>query len=189
MATVTEMVMQDAAASIETSYMMAAGDMFMGTIDPGDEDWVGIELAEGNMYTITVGGGDAAMGQLNDSVLQLLDSKGTVIMMNDDKDGGMGDLSSEIKFTSGDRQRYAGVLHQCQRQWRQPRVTRSPAATRSMSWRWRCRRKARERTLKLPVMPTTSSPVLLTESPSPVWGGNDILVGGGGDDTLARRRR
>ena len=32
MATVKEMMMQDAAASIETSYMMAVGDTFEGTI-------------------------------------------------------------------------------------------------------------------------------------------------------------
>ena len=98
MATVREMMMQDAAASIETSYMMTADDTFVGTISAGDEDWIAIELTEGNMYTITTGGG-TEMGELNDSVLKLLDSKGAVIMMNDDKEGDKGDLSSEIKFT------------------------------------------------------------------------------------------
>ena len=33
MATVKEMMMQDAAASIETSYMMAVGDMFEGNLE------------------------------------------------------------------------------------------------------------------------------------------------------------
>ena len=90
--------MMDAAASVDTAAMISAGDTFVGNITAGDEDWVAIELTEGNMYTITVGGG-ASMGQLNDSVLKLLDSKGVVIEMNDDKEGAEGDLSSEIKFS------------------------------------------------------------------------------------------
>ena len=97
MATVREMMMQDAAASIETSYMMAAGDTFVGDITPGDEDWISIELSEGKEYTITVGGSEG--GTLNDSILKLMDGKGGVIDMNDDTDPAKGKLGSQLKFT------------------------------------------------------------------------------------------
>ena len=97
MATVKEMMMQDAAASIETSYMMAAGDTFEGEITRGDEDWISIELSEGKEYTITVGGGEG--GTLNDSILKLMDGKGGLIDMNDDTEPAKGKLGSELKFT------------------------------------------------------------------------------------------
>ena len=59
MATVKEKMMQDAAASIETSYMMAVGDTFEGTITntAGDpEDWVAVELEAGTTYQINLSG-------------------------------------------------------------------------------------------------------------------------------------
>ena len=61
----------------------------------GDEDWIVIKLTEGHKYTITV----KANGEkgLKDPVLKLMDSKGGVIEMNDDKNALKGDLSSEIK--------------------------------------------------------------------------------------------
>ena len=68
-----------------------------GTIGAGDEDWIAIELTEGNEYTITVGGGVG--GTLNDSVLKLMDGKGGEIAMNDDVDGAKGELGSKITFT------------------------------------------------------------------------------------------
>ena len=97
MATVKEMMM-DAAASVDTAAMMSAGDTFEGEITPGDEDWISIELSEGKEYTITVGG-NREDGKLNDSILKLMDGKGGLIDMNDDEDGAMGKLGSEIKFT------------------------------------------------------------------------------------------
>ena len=63
-----------------------------------DEDWILIKLTEGNEYTITVGGSQTA-GELNDSVLKLMDSKGGLIDMNDDENGAKGKLGSELKFT------------------------------------------------------------------------------------------
>ncbi len=82
MATVTEMMMQDAAASVETSYTMNVGDMFKGSTnnDAGDtEDWVAVELEGGKTYSISLTGeaGD-------DPILTLYDSKGGMIDMNDD---------------------------------------------------------------------------------------------------------
>ena len=54
MATVKEMMMQDAAAGIETSYEMNVGDTFEGTITnmTGDTaDWVAVELEAGTTYS------------------------------------------------------------------------------------------------------------------------------------------
>ena len=100
MATVKEMMMQDAAASVETAYMISAGDTFEGAISvPDPEDWIKIELSEGKEYTITVGGDTETEGALNDSVLKLMDGKGRLIEMNDDTDPAKGKLGSAIKFT------------------------------------------------------------------------------------------
>lgn len=76
-----------------------ASNVVTGNIGAGDEDWIAIKLTEGNTYTITTGGGDASMMQLNDSVLKLMDSKGGLISMNDDTDGAKGKLDSTLKFT------------------------------------------------------------------------------------------
>ena len=113
MATVKEMMMKDAPASVETSYMISAGDMFEGEITPrGDDDWISIEMSEGKEYTITVGGratveddaattdvNEATASMLNDSILKLMDGKGGVIDMNDDIDPAKGKLGSQLKFT------------------------------------------------------------------------------------------
>ena len=87
MATVTEMMMQDAAASIETSYTMAVGDTFNGNLDgSSDADWVAVELEAGTTYSISLTGVDDADGEggADDTVLMLLDAKGGMIAMNDD---------------------------------------------------------------------------------------------------------
>ena len=62
----------------------------------GDEDWIIIELTEGKEYTIAVTG-----DTLLDSVIKLLDSKGTVIMMKDDQhrpDGSFESHHATLKF-------------------------------------------------------------------------------------------
>ena len=83
MATVKEMMMQDAPASIETSYTMAVGDTFEGNLDgPRDSDWVAVELEAGTTYEITLMG--AEEDGAADTVLTLRDSKGGMIAMNDD---------------------------------------------------------------------------------------------------------
>ena len=87
MATVKEMMMQDAAASIETSYMMAVGDTFEGNLDgPRDSDWVAVDLEAGTTYVITLSarGDDDDPDRAEDTVLVLRDSKGGEIAMNDD---------------------------------------------------------------------------------------------------------
>ena len=60
------MLMGDASADTSTELCFNppegpfdADNVVKGTIDRvGDEDWIAIKLTEGNMYTITVGGGD-----------------------------------------------------------------------------------------------------------------------------------
>ena len=77
-----------------------------GTIThANDEDWIAIKLTQGNSYTITVGGSQEKE-ELNDSVLKLMDSKGTPIegedlvgKQTDDINGAKGMLGSKLVFT------------------------------------------------------------------------------------------
>ena len=107
MATVTEMMMQDAAASIETSYTMAVGDTFNGNLDgPSDADWVAVELEAGTTYEIKLSGRGMGTAMAEDTVLMLLDSKGGMIAMNDDINSGGApgdvDLDSMLRFRPED---------------------------------------------------------------------------------------
>ena len=109
-----ETMMLDAAASVETAYMMSTDEPFTGTItnSAGDTaDWIGIEMEAGTTYTITVTGdlssGDGAM----DTILTLYDDKGGMIATNDD-DTGMDGVSpgSKLVFTPEvDATYYIGV--------------------------------------------------------------------------------
>ena len=115
MATVKEMMMMDAAASIETAAMMSAGDTFEGTLSSKfDEDWIAIEMTAGMLYTINLSGRDVDLDPMVDSdedenltndndgvpdtFLRLFDSKGGPITQNDDIKGEEGDLNSELQF-------------------------------------------------------------------------------------------
>ena len=106
MATVTEMMMQDAAASIETSYTMAVGDTFNGNLSsPADSDWVGIELEAGTTYVINLSGRGTGGAEAEDTVLILRDAKGGMIAMNDDIKSvgnaqGPANLNSSLRFTA-----------------------------------------------------------------------------------------
>ena len=86
MATVREMMMQDAAASIETSYMMSVGNTFEGDLSSmTDDDWVAVELEAGTTYSISLtGSSEAGDGGSEDTVLRLFDSKGGHIATNND---------------------------------------------------------------------------------------------------------
>ena len=96
MATVKEMMMQDAANSVDTAYMMSAGDTFEGSLSTKfDEDWIRIEMSVGMIYTINLAGTE---GGVTDTFLKLFDSKGGLIKQNDDEDGAMGMLNSTFQF-------------------------------------------------------------------------------------------
>ena len=115
-----EMAMQDAPAGLDTQYSFephsdgsynAANNTFMGSLGTNmDVDWIKIELQAGKEYTINVDARpteDDATTQddneedsgLIDSILMILDSKGSMIDMNDDEDGAKGMLNSTLKFT------------------------------------------------------------------------------------------
>jgi len=73
----------DAAASTSTTYSMAAGDTFTGTLGvTGDKDWVEITLTAGQAYTFTHTGSGGS--PLSDPYLRLRDASGTQIAENDD---------------------------------------------------------------------------------------------------------
>ena len=94
-----ETMMLDAAASVDTAYMMSTDEPFKGTLDnKNDEDWIRIELTAGMLYTISLSG--AETNGSADTILKLFDSKGGgPFDSNDDIDGAKGNLNSELKFT------------------------------------------------------------------------------------------
>ena len=58
----------DASADPATTYTIALGDIFQGTLDPAeDEDWIGVELTAGTIYDFTLSGVDSAQFELFDS--------------------------------------------------------------------------------------------------------------------------
>ena len=104
MATVNEMMMQDAAASIETSYVMSIGDTFEGDLSSKtDEDWVAVELEAGTTYRINLTDTEGEGGS-GDTILSLYDSKGGLVDTNDDinpvgSEGNPANLNSQLMFT------------------------------------------------------------------------------------------
>ena len=113
-----ESLTSDAPASLDTEYCFVPNEdgsfssasknnTFMGTLgNKFDEDWIIIELQAGKEYTFVLKGGavtdvDDADGEplkVEDPILKLLDSKGGLVVMNDDKDAEMGKLYSELKI-------------------------------------------------------------------------------------------
>ena len=155
-------------------------NVVMGSIGSrGDEDWIVIELSEGKKYTITVGG---HAGELNDSVLKLLDSKGGLIMENDDVAPRKGDLSSKIEFTpeagSGTQKYYLSVSG----------YTGNPGAMNTGAYT--------VKVTEVVVLPVGAGAditgsgkddkLIGTNGAEKIMGeaGNDVLDGMGGDDTL-----
>ena len=73
----------DAAAGITTTYSMAPGDTFSGTLDAaGDRDWVAVTLTAGEIYQISLTG-----VTLSDPYLYVYDSAGVLVAANDDFGG------------------------------------------------------------------------------------------------------
>ena len=163
----------------------------------GDEDWIIIELTEGNTYTITVAGrattpDDPATADVNeesgalvDSVLKLMDSKGNETgRENDDIDGAKGMLLSQIKFTpeagSGTQKYYISVSGN----------TNNPGASTDAMGGYTVS------VMQTAVLPTgegadiegtpNADKLTGTDNSESIagLGGNDTLNGGAGDDTL-----
>ena len=97
MATVQE-IMQDAPASVDTTYTISVGDSFEGTIEyNSDEDWVRVELVAGRSYDIRLDG--VRSGGLIDPVLSIYNSAGEEVAFNDNIDDDAGLLDSMLEFT------------------------------------------------------------------------------------------
>ena len=75
--------MQDAAASVDTTYTMSVGEGFEGVLENrSDEDWIRVELVAGKSYDIGLKGiGPEAVV---DTVLKIFNSEGEEIASNDD---------------------------------------------------------------------------------------------------------
>ena len=160
------------------------GNEVTGTIREGDEDWIVIELSEGKEYTIKVEGVDHTPGDtgdegaLNDSILKLLDAKGspTGIMNDDINPGGNArptDLNSEIKFTpeagSGTQKYYLSVSA----------YTGNPFADNTGGYKVTVKEMA--------VLPVGESGDITGSEDDDKLTGSDLaekIVGNGGDDTL-----
>ena len=176
MATVQEMMM-DAAAGVETAETMSAGDTFEGNLDTkNDEDWIRIELTAGMLYTISLTG---AEGGSADTILKLFDSKGGPIDSNDDIDGAMGNLNSELEFTP----EVSGVYYISASAY-----TGNPSQDNSGDYTVTVTEMdAPDPTVGKPIEGTDMADKLSgTDNGEMIsgLGGNDSLYGGAGDDTL-----
>ena len=98
MASVEEMINQDAAPTTETEYDMSVGDSFEGVLEGRyDEDWIRVELVEGEMYDIRLSGiGPEAV---IDTVLTIYNSDGKEIASNDDIEVESLNLFSMLEFS------------------------------------------------------------------------------------------
>ena len=98
MATIEEGVSQDAAANTGTAYTMSAGDTFEGIFnDKFDEDWIRINLVQGETYEINLAGAGTNAGA--DTVLRIFNSAGEQVAHNDDADVATGKLNSTVTYS------------------------------------------------------------------------------------------
>ena len=89
---------QDAAASVDTTYTISVGEGFEGVLaDKSDEDWIRVELVEGEHYDIRLSGiGPEAVP---DTVLTIYDSDGEEIAYNDDIETEALNVFSMLEFS------------------------------------------------------------------------------------------
>jgi serralysin len=102
MATIIETT--DAAESAATSYGMAVGDQFYGTMSMNESDWVRVTLVAGQTYSFGAIGLGAAASGVTDPMLVLHGAGGAILRQNDD--GGPG-LSARLTYTAAT----SGVFH------------------------------------------------------------------------------
>ena len=98
MATIEETVSLDAAANAGTAYTVSAGDIFTGTFSSKfDEDWIRINLVQGETYEINLAGAGTNTG--TDTVLRIFNSAGEQVAYNDDVDLETGKLNSTVTYS------------------------------------------------------------------------------------------
>lgn len=88
--------LQDLAADISTSGVIAVGEEVAGTLDSvGDRDWYAVELVAGQIYAFALTGQGGA--PLTDAYLYLYDAEGSQIAVDDDSGTG---LNSKLIFAA-----------------------------------------------------------------------------------------
>ena len=88
----------DASANTDTSYLTAPGLIFIGHLDGHfDEDWLSIELVEGQTYEITLNG--LTTDSVKDTFLRVYNAAGELVAKNNDVDLSAGNFSSALSFT------------------------------------------------------------------------------------------
>ncbi|MCB2130372.1 MAG: M10 family metallopeptidase, partial [Rhodobacteraceae bacterium] len=91
----------DAAATTSTAYTISVGDQFSGTISSGtDQDWVRINLTAGQTYVFTLWGTGGSSAGVDDTILRLYNSGGSLVTFNDNVDTANGNKFSQITYTA-----------------------------------------------------------------------------------------
>ena len=93
-----ELKRQDAVASVETTYTISVNDSFEGVLaGRSDEDWIRVELVEGENYDIRLSG--VGPEAVRDTVLTIYDSDGEEIATNDDIEAEALNVFSMLEFS------------------------------------------------------------------------------------------
>ena len=98
MTTLKEITMEDAPASIETTYTIAVGGGFEGRLEGrADQDWVKVELVAGKSYDIRLTG--IGYDGIENTYLRVFNAAGEEVAFNDDVDAAAWDFSSMLEFS------------------------------------------------------------------------------------------
>jgi len=79
----------DAAADSSTEATTSNGFYFIGFIEAADEDWIAVDLIEGQSVRIQVLGAESEMGRLEDPLFTLYDPQASEIRFYDDSNGSL----------------------------------------------------------------------------------------------------
>ena len=89
---------QDAAASVDTAYMISVGEGFEDVLaDKSDEDRIRVELVEGRNYDINLRG--IGPDADTDTVLRIYNQAGEQVGFHDDVDCAAGMVNSRLMFS------------------------------------------------------------------------------------------
>ena len=98
MTTLKEMMMEDAPASVETTYTIAVGDGFEGRLEGRtDQDWVRVELVAGKSYDIRLMG--IGSERIENTYLRVFNAAGEEVAFNNKVDSADLYLSSMVEFS------------------------------------------------------------------------------------------
>ena len=168
---ITEHPDRDAPAGIDTPYRMRADERFRGTLDTrSDEDWIRMELAAGQTYTITLGG--IGPGPVTDTVLTVYEAGGNEVAYNDDVNTSAREFHSRVTFTPES----SGTYYLSAAAY-----TRDPA--RDHTGRYELRVYEADAFTPLALTGTDGDDTLI--GPAGGGPGEDVLNGGDGDDALS----